>query len=82
MNCRLEKCGSFAVLVSRCWILPVAASATKRSMEKMLRVERNATQRPSGLTAGPTLMSPPRPVALTTTRPISLGGIADARIGR
>ena len=59
----LEKCGSLAVLVSLRTILPVAASATNRSIEKRLRSERNAIQRPSGLIAGPTLRSSPRPIA-------------------
>ena len=55
----LEKCGSVAVLVSLRTILPVAASAMYRSIEKKLRSDRNAIQRPSGLIAGPTFSSPP-----------------------
>ena len=76
MNCRLEKCGSLAVLVSLRTILPVAASAMKRSIDNTLRAERNAIHRPSGLIAGPTLRSSPRPSPPITLRPISFGGIA------
>ena len=64
MNWMLEKCGSLAVLVSLRTILPVAASAMKRSIENTLRQERNAIHRPSGLIAGPTLSSPPSPLAV------------------
>src|SRR6266850_2341938 len=81
MNSMLDKCGSFAVLVSLWTILPVEASATKRSIENTLRVDRNASQRPSGLNAGPTFRSPPRPVPLMTSRPVSFGGVVDASGG-
>src|SRR6188474_2758488 len=50
MNWMLEKCGSLAVLVSLRTIFPLSTSATNRSTENTLRVERNATHRPSDLT--------------------------------
>src|SRR4026209_2243098 len=53
MNWILEKCGSLAVLVSLRTIFPLSASATNRSTENTLRVDRNAIHRPSGLGAGP-----------------------------
>src|SRR5436309_2187559 len=81
MNSMLDMCGSLAVLVSRFTILPVAASATYRSVEKTLRVERNASQRPSGLIAGPTFRSSPSPLPRTINRPISFGGVFVASIG-
>ena len=81
MNCRLEKCGSVAVLVSLWTILPFDASAMNRSVEKMLRVERNAIQRPSGLMAGPTFRSSPSFFPWMTTLPTSVGGTAAASIG-
>src|SRR5262245_12800289 len=71
----LEKCGLLAVLVSLCVILPVSASATKRSIENKPRSDRNAIQRPSGLIAGPTLRSPPSPAPLITSEPISFDGV-------
>ena len=79
----LEKCGSLDVLVSLRTILPVAASATNRSIENTLRPERNAIHLPSGLIAGPTLSSLPSSSPAPMMRfPISLGGIAAASIGR
>ncbi len=77
----LEKCGSVAVLVSFRMILPESTSATKRSMEKTLRVDRNASHRPFGLMAGPTFKSPASPLASTTRRPTWLGGVVDANVG-
>ena len=57
MNWMLEKCGLVAVLVSLRTMRPFAASAMKTSIESSDWLDRNASQRPSGLSAGPTLSS-------------------------
>ena len=81
MNWRLVKWGSVAVLVSLRTTLPVAASATNRSIDSRLRSEKNAIHFPSGLMEGPTFISPPRPCTSSGVRPISAGGVVAARIG-
>ena len=53
----LEKWGLVAVLVSLRTTRPFVASAMKTSIESSERLDRNASQRPSGLSAGPTLSS-------------------------
>jgi hypothetical protein len=50
-----------------------AGRQIERSIEKMLRVDRNAIHLPSGLIVGPTFTSPPRPVALTISVPKYFG---------
>src|SRR5437867_584611 len=80
MNSMLEKCGSLAVLVSLWTILPVPASATKRSIANTLRVDMNAIHLPSGLIDGPTFSSL-KSDALITIRPISFGGVAQPHRG-
>ena len=69
------------MLVSLRTTLPVAASATYRSIEKKLRAERNAIHLPSGLMAGPTFRSPPSSVPLITSRPVSPTPPNDASTG-
>jgi hypothetical protein len=69
------------VLVSLRTIFPLSTSATNRSTENTLRVERNATHLPSGLIAGPTFKSAARPFPSTTRRPIWLGGVVTANVG-
>src|SRR5262249_10143591 len=76
-----EKWASVAVLVSLWAILPVAESATYKSIENRLRSDRNAIHLPSGLIAGPTLRSPPNPAALMTAVPISFDGVDAERTG-
>ena len=85
MNCRLEKCGSVAVLVSLRSTLPVSASAMNRSIEKPVRSDRNAISLPSGLIAGPTLRSPPMPPPPLRTTPPDFrrrpGRVENAAVG-
>jgi hypothetical protein len=57
MNWMLEKCGSLAVLVSLRTTRPFDVSAMKTSTDSRERVEMKASQRPSGLSAGPTFSS-------------------------
>ena len=51
---------------------PGSTSATYKSMEKKLLVDRKASHRPSGLMEGPTLRSAPSPLPSITRRPTSI----------
>jgi len=69
MNCRLSKCGSVAVEVSRRRISPVSASAMNSSMAKRVFSDRKATRLPSGLSDGATFRLPPVVLSEISSRP-------------